>query len=126
MPGEIRVNHEDGFYSYAAKYLESDATELLAPAELDPSLIAELQNNAAEIFTRLKCKGMARTDFFVNEKTKKIYFNEINTLPGFTPISMYPKLWQVSGLAYADLLDELIHLAMIHQHCRQNLVTNYQ
>src|SRR3990167_981760 len=126
LPGEIRVNHADGFYSYTAKYIESNATELLTPAELDPLLVSQLQDTAAEIFTRLKCKGMARVDFFVNEKTGVIYFNEINTLPGFTPISMYPKLWQVSGLSYADLLDELIQLAMIHQHCRQNLVMSYQ
>lgn len=126
LPGEIRVNHSDGFYSYSAKYLESNATELLTPAELDPVLVTQLQNMAAEIFSRLKCKGMARVDFFVNEKTGMTYFNEINTLPGFTPISMYPKLWQVSGLSYACLLDELIQLAMTHQHCRQSLVTSYQ
>lgn len=126
LPGEIRVNHADGFYSYSAKYLESNATELLTPAELPPVLVTQLQTTAAEIFTRLKCKGMARVDFFVNEKTGVTYFNEINTLPGFTPISMYPKLWQISGLSYAHLLDELIQLAMIHHHCQQNLVTSYQ
>ena len=126
LPGEIRVNHTDGFYSYSAKYLESNATELLTPAELNSALVTQLQNTAAEIFARLKCKGMARVDFFVNEKTGVTYFNEINTLPGFTPISMYPKLWQVSGLSYTHLLDQLIQLAMTHHHCRQNLVTSYQ
>lgn len=123
--GEIRVNHPDGFYSYTAKYLESGQTDLIIPATLSPQLIEELTQAAADIFTRLKCKGMARVDFFVNDKTNEIYFNEINTLPGFTSISMYPKLWQASGLAYPDLLDELVRVAMIHQNCRQHLVTNY-
>lgn len=125
VAGEVRVNHPDGFYSYTAKYLESNQTDLIIPAELSPALAAELKQAAADIFTRLKCKGMARVDFFVNDKTQTIYFNEINTLPGFTSISMYPKLWQASGLAYPDLLDELIRLAMVHQNCRQHLVTNY-
>ncbi len=81
---------------------------------------------AADIFTSLKCKGMARVDFFVNDETGRIYFNEINTLPGFTSISMYPKLWQASGLDYSTLLDKLVNLALGHQHCRRQLVTSYQ
>lgn len=125
IAGEIRVHHPDGFYSYSAKYLESNQTDLIIPALLSPALQEGLKQAAAAIFTRLKCKGMARLDFFVNEQTETIYFNEINTLPGFTSISMYPKLWQASGLAYPDLLDELIRLAMVHQHCRKHLVTNY-
>ena len=68
---------------------------------------------------------MARVDFFVNDTTNEIHFNEINTLPGFTSISMYPKLWQATGLTYPDLLDELVKIAMIHQDCRQHIVTNY-
>ncbi|KTD46812.1 D-alanine--D-alanine ligase [Legionella rubrilucens] len=126
IAGEICVHHADGFYSYAAKYIESAATDLHVPAQLDNSLLNELQAIAGEIFTRLKCKGMARVDFFVNDKTGDIYFNEINTLPGFTPISMYPKLWQASGLGYPELLEELISLARIHHRCREQLVTNYQ
>ncbi|ASQ44944.1 D-alanine--D-alanine ligase family protein [Legionella clemsonensis] len=126
LPGEIRIHHTDGFYSYSAKYLESSQTELKVPAQLSSELVKRLQTIAGDIFTRLKCKGMARIDFFVDEQQNKIYFNEINTIPGFTPISMYPKLWQVSGLEYPQLLDELIHLAMIHQRCRQQLVTDYQ
>lgn len=125
VAGEIRVNHPDGFYSYSAKYLESNQTDLIIPAPLSPRLTEALKQAAAEVFVRLKCKGMARVDFFVNDKTETIYFNEINTLPGFTSISMYPKLWQASGLAYPDLLDELIHIAMAHQNCRKHLVTNY-
>ncbi|CEK11895.1 D-alanine--D-alanine ligase family protein [Legionella hackeliae] len=126
LPGEICVHHADGFYSYTAKYLESEQTELHVPAQLTPDMIKRIQTIAAEIFTRLKCKGMARVDFFVDEREGKIYFNEINTIPGFTPISMYPKMWQASGLEYSKLLDELINLAMIHQRCRQQLVTDYQ
>jgi D-alanine-D-alanine ligase len=126
LAGEICVNHADGFYSYTAKYLESNQTELHVPAKLDEGITKQLQGIAAEIFTRLKCRGMARVDFFVNEQNGNIYFNEINTLPGFTSISMYPKLWQASGLKYPELLDELVSLAMTHQRCRQQLVTSYQ
>lgn len=123
--GEIFVNHPDGFYSYTAKYLESGQTDLIIPAVLSEKLNERLKHAAADIFTRLKCKGMARVDFFVNDKTEDIYFNELNTLPGFTSISMYPKLWQATGLSYPDLLDELIQIAKIHHQCRQQLVTNY-
>lgn len=126
IAGEIRVHHADSFYSYSAKYLESNQTELHVPAKLDPKILKRLQTISCEIFTRLKCKGMARVDFFVNDQTGDIFFNEINTLPGFTSISMYPKLWQASGLAYPQLLDELVNLAMTHHRCRQQLVTSYQ
>lgn len=125
LVGQIRVNHPDGFYSYSAKYLESGQTDLIIPAPLNNKLNERLKEAAADIFTRLKCKGMARIDFFVNDKTEEIYFNELNTLPGFTSISMYPKLWQATGLNYPDLLDELIQIARTHHHCRQQLVTNY-
>lgn len=125
VAGEIRVNHPDGFYSYSAKYLESGKTELIVPASLSQAMYERLKQAAEDIFIRLKCKGMARIDFFVNEDTETIYFNEVNTLPGFTSISMYPKLWQASGLSYPDLLDELIRMAMVHENCRRHLVTNY-
>lgn len=126
IPGEIQVHHADGFYSYTAKYLESGQTELQIPARLDEELTRRLQDAAAHIFSALKCGGMARIDFFVNDEQRAIYFNEINTLPGFTSISMYPKLWQESGLAYPELLNRLIDLAMMHQRCREQLVTHYQ
>lgn len=125
IAGEIKVHHLDGFYSYTAKYLESTKTDLVIPAQLSDKVHARLKKAAADIFTRLKCKGLARVDFFVNEETEEIYFNEINTLPGFTSISMYPKLWQATGIEYSQLLDELIQLATIHQNCRKHLVTNY-
>jgi D-alanine-D-alanine ligase len=126
LPGEIRVNHPDGFYSYAAKYLDSDACDLFVPALLDAGWVTRLQAAASEIFVRLKCKGMARVDFFVNDETGNIYFNEINTLPGFTSISMYPKLWEASGVSYTTLLDNLIELALTHHQHRQKLMTHYQ
>lgn len=125
VAGEIKVNHPDGFYSYTAKYLESGQTDLMIPATLSPTLHEQIKQAASDIFTRLKCKGMARVDFFVNDAKNEFYFNEINTLPGFTSISMYPKLWRATGLDYPDLLDELIQIALTHQHCRQHLVTNY-
>lgn len=126
IAGEIRVNHADGFYSYSAKYLESEQTELCVPAQLAPAQLNQLQQAARDIFIRLKCKGLARVDFFVDEAKNQIYFNEINTLPGFTSISMYLKLWQASGLTYSALLDQLIELALMHQRYREQLVTHYQ
>ena len=126
LPGEIRVHHIDGFYSYTAKYLESDKTDLLVPAVLDDRLVGLIQQAAADIFVSLKCKGMARVDFFVNDEKGDIYFNEINTIPGFTSISMYPKMWQASGLTYSALLDRLVQLAITRHECRQQLVRHYQ
>lgn len=126
IAGEIKVNHTDGFYSYTAKYLESNGCELHIPARLEEHFVRDLQKMAGEIFTRLKCKGLARVDFFVDDNNQRIYFNEINTLPGFTSISMYPKLWQASGLDYPSLLDRLVNLALGHQNCRKQLVTSYQ
>lgn len=126
VPGEIRVHHADGFYSYAAKYLEDNQTDLDVPARLDESVTRRLQQMASDIFTRLKCRGMARIDFFVNDENGAIYFNEINTLPGFTSISMYPKLWVASGLLYSELLDQLIFLAINHRQRKNQQITHYQ
>ncbi len=126
LPGEIRVHHEDGFYSYAAKYVDSDATELLVPASLEKGLVTRLQQGASDAFLSLHCQGMARVDFFLNEETNQIYFNEINTIPGFTSISMYPKMWGASGLSYSVLLDRLIDLAVERQAHRVRLVRQYQ
>lgn len=125
LPGEIKVGHADGFYSYAAKYLQSDDSKLCIPAVLDEEAIRHVQRAAADIFMRLRCHGLARVDFFVQAEMNKIYFNEINTLPGFTSISMFPKLWEASGLSYSALLDRLIHLAQRRQRSREQLVTDY-
>lgn len=126
IAGEIQVKHPDGFYSYTAKYLESEQTDLVIPAAMNEALLHRLQQAAIDIFIRLKCKGLARVDFFVNEEDNAIYFSEINTLPGFTSISMYPKLWQASGIPYPELLEQLIQLALNRQHIRKQLVTHYQ
>ena len=124
--GEIKVNHSDGFYSYTAKYIESQQTDLIIPAVLSDELLHRLQQCAAYIFTKLKCSGLARIDFFVNDTTQEIYFNEANTLPGFTTISMYPKLWKYSGIEYKELLNKLIDLGLNRKERRENLVTDYK
>ncbi|MDX2345645.1 MAG: D-alanine--D-alanine ligase family protein, partial [Legionella sp.] len=125
VPGEIKTDHSDGFYSYAAKYTECEALELCIPADLDADLTRRLQVAAVEIFIRLRAAGLARVDFFVQDDKNKIYFNEINTLPGFTTVSMFPKLWEASGLNYSVLLDRLIRAALERQLKREALVTDY-
>lgn len=125
-PGEIKINHHDGFYSYLAKYSQSDTTQLTIPASLNSELIKKLRDISSDIFINLKCSGMARVDFFVDDIKNQIYFNEINTIPGFTASSMYPKLFEASGITYTNLLDQLIELAIVHHNRRQHLVTHYQ
>ncbi|MFY9443604.1 MAG: D-alanine--D-alanine ligase [Bacillota bacterium] len=115
LPGEILPNHD--FYSYDAKYIDENGAVLQIPADLDQALIAKVQETAVRVFEVLECSGMARVDFFLKDNGDLIV-NEINTLPGFTRISMYPKLWEVSGLPYSELLDRLIHLA-IERHARE-------
>lgn len=114
VPGEIIPHHE--FYSYEAKYIDEDGAGLQIPAELPNDVVEEIQQQAVKTFLTLNCEGMARVDFFVT-KEHKLYVNEINTIPGFTKISMYPKLWEASGLPYTELIDRLITLA-IQRHNR--------
>ena len=109
VPGEIIPGRE--FYDYAAKYLE-DTSQLLVPAPLRPAQVKQVQRLAIEAFQATECAGMARVDFFLEKKTGKIYVNEINTIPGFTSISMYPRMWEASGLPYSRLIDRLIELAL--------------
>ncbi len=109
LPGEIRPGAE--FYDYDDKYASGTA-ELIIPAELPPGVTEQLQAMAIEAFKALRCEGMARVDFFYEPDGRGLLLNEINTIPGFTPISMYPKMWEASGLAYPDLIDELIRLAL--------------
>jgi D-alanine-D-alanine ligase len=114
IAGEIITSHE--FYNYAAKYLDEKNLQLLIPAQnLSITQVQELTQLAREIFLLTGCEGMARVDFFVDKKTNEIILNELNTIPGFTHLSMYPLLWQASGLAYADLLDKLLQLAIAKQ-----------
>ena len=108
VPGEI-VPHRE-FYDYTAKYLE-EGTQLLIPADLKPPQVKKIQTMAVEAFRVLELSGMARVDFFLEKKGIKIYLNEVNTIPGFTSISMYPKLWEASGIPFRELIDKLIELA---------------
>ncbi|MCU1340967.1 MAG: D-alanine--D-alanine ligase [Candidatus Acidoferrum typicum] len=116
IPGEI-VPHRE-FYDYAAKYLE-EGTRLLIPAKLNRAQVKRFQEFAVRAFRSLECLGMARVDFFLEHRTGKILLNEINTIPGFTSISMYPKLWEASGLSYRNLLDRLIELALAQHREKQ-------
>jgi D-alanine-D-alanine ligase len=119
--GEIIPSHE--FYSYEAKYLDPKGAELLIPATLQAGQLQQLKDLAIKIFNCLDCSGMARIDFFIEKQSQKIYFNELNTIPGFTQISMYPKLWEASGLSYQQLLTQLIELALA-RHRRLALLTS--
>ncbi len=109
VPGEIIPSRE--FYDYAAKYLE-EGSQLIIPAPLTRAQTRRVQDLAVRAFLAIDCAGMARVDFFLEKRTGRIYVNEINTIPGFTSISMYPKLWEASGLPYQKLLDRLIELAL--------------
>jgi D-alanine-D-alanine ligase len=114
VPGEIVSSHE--FYDYEDKYID-DTCQLLVPAPLDEAVAAEVRALAIDAYRALRCEGMARVDFFYDERDRGFLVNEVNTIPGFTPISMYPKLWEASGLAYPDLIDELVRLAVErHDH----------
>ena len=115
VPGEI-VPHRE-FYDYAAKYLE-DGTQLLIPAALKPAQTKQIQKYAVAAFRALELSGMARVDFFVEKKGGKIFLNEVNTIPGFTSISMYPKMWEASGIPFRELIDKLIQLAL-EQHAEK-------
>ncbi len=107
--GEIVPKHS--FYSYKAKYLDKSGADLIIPAEVPSNIKRKIQETAIKVFKVLNCRGLGRVDFFL-EKDGTILVNEINTLPGFTSISMYPKLWQESGIGYSELIDKLIELAL--------------
>ncbi|MDR2539893.1 MAG: D-alanine--D-alanine ligase [Chlamydiales bacterium] len=109
LPGEIEPLHE--FYSYEAKYMNTKGARLHVPAALAKEQITQIQTTAMTVFRTLCCEGMARVDFFLT-KHQELLVNEINTIPGFTRISMYPKLWEISGLSYSQLIDQLIQLAI--------------
>ncbi|HKD49823.1 MAG TPA: D-alanine--D-alanine ligase family protein [Candidatus Acidoferrum sp.] len=121
IPGEI-VPHRE-FYDYTAKYLEQ-GSQILIPAKLKPAQVKTIQKYAVEAFRALELSGMARVDFFVEKKAGKIYLNEVNTIPGFTSISMYPKMWEASGIPFRQLIDKLIELAL-EMH-REKARTKYE
>jgi D-alanine-D-alanine ligase len=109
VPGEVTPAAE--FYDYEDKYLDG-AAALTIPADLAPDVVARFQDLALQAYRALRAEGMARVDFLYEEGGRGPLLNEINTIPGFTPISMYPKLWAASGLAYDELIDELVELAL--------------
>ncbi len=123
IAGEINPRHE--FYSYQAKYLDENGAALLVPAPISPAQLAEVKKWAALAFTTLECEGLARVDFFLDRKTGQFYFNEVNTLPGFTAISMYPKLWEASGISYAELLSRLVDLALRRGQEKKALIHDF-
>jgi D-alanine-D-alanine ligase len=118
LPGEVVPGKE--FYDYAAKYLD-EGSELVIPAKLSKAQTKHVQQMAVAAFQAVDCSGLARVDFLMEPKSGKIYVNEINTMPGFTSISMYPKMWAASGLKYPDLIDRLIQLGIErHQEKKKN------
>jgi D-alanine-D-alanine ligase len=122
LPGEVIPTHE--FYSYEAKYLDEEGARFEIPVALPPSVLENLQKMAIEAYRVLCCEGMARVDFFL-KADGQLFLNEINTIPGFTKISMYPKLWAASGLNYSDLLDRLIELALERHGNESSLKTTF-
>ena len=123
VPGEIVPCNE--FYDYNAKYVDEKSNAII-PAKLPNTVVKKIQQYALRAFRALDCAGMARVDFLLTKKTNRIYLNEINTIPGFTSISMYPKLWQASGVSYSALLDTLIQLAIERHKAKSKLKTAYQ
>lgn len=124
VPGEINPTHE--FYSYAAKYLDEKGATLIIPAKLDPDETQRAQEIARSVFTVLECEGMARVDLFLDRASGKFFFNELNTIPGFTSISMYPKLWEASGISYRELLSKLIDLAISRHKKKKKLAREFR
>lgn len=122
VPGEIIPRHE--FYSYEAKYLDENGALLEIPAKLPPDIIKEIQETAVKAFKVLCCEGMARVDFFLRDN-REVIVNEINTIPGFTKISMYPKMWEASGISYTELIDRLIQLAIERFDREKKLKTSF-
>jgi len=121
--GEVKPHHE--FYSYESKYTDENGAHIHIPAQIPEIIKEDIQKIAKKAFTELACDGMCRADFFYGDNGK-VYLNEINTIPGFTTISMYPKLWEASGLGYSELLDELITLAIERKRMSDRLVRDFK
>lgn len=123
VPGEVISNHE--FYSYDAKYIDEHGAILEIPAKISDQITKQIQKLAIKTFQALSCEGLGRIDFFLKDNGE-IIVNEINTIPGFTKISMYPKLWEASGISYTELIDKLIQLAIERFEKEQKLKTSYK
>jgi D-alanine-D-alanine ligase len=121
LAGEIVPGEE--FYSYEDKYV-TDGAQLLVPAPIPPAAMDEVRGLAVRVFGLLRCEGLARVDFFYEQSGRGFLCNEVNTMPGFTPISMYPKLWLQSGMTYAELIDRLVELAL-ERHARRRRNTKH-
>jgi D-alanine-D-alanine ligase len=126
LPGEVVPSRE--FYSYESKYFDAgeDASELLIPAPLSPELTERVRELAVEVYQAIDCAGMARVDFLLSGETGELVVNEVNTIPGFTSISMYPKLWEATGIPYSELIDRLIELAIERYEDKARSETSYQ
>ena len=126
VPGEILPSRE--FYSYDAKYLDTgeDASDLLIPAPISPEQTELARDLAIRAYKAIDCAGMARADFLLSGETGELYINELNTLPGFTVISMYPKLWKATGIPYPELIDRLIECALERFEDKERSETSYQ
>jgi D-alanine-D-alanine ligase len=122
VPGEIIPSNE--FYDYDAKYVDG-ASQSVIPADLDPDLADRIRALAVKAFLSIGCEGMARVDFLLSRDDGALYLNEVNTIPGFTSISMYPKLFEADGIAYGDLLDRLIAFALLRQEQRSTLQRSF-
>lgn len=125
VAGEVRPTSKHEFYSYASKYLDENGAELLIPAPISKELQEKVRTVAKDIFLALECEGMARVDLFLERGTNQIYFNEINSIPGFTKISMYPKLMDASGITYSALLTHLVSLATDRYSRKKELSREY-
>ncbi|MFP5520117.1 MAG: D-alanine--D-alanine ligase family protein [Bdellovibrionia bacterium] len=122
LPGEVRATHE--FYSYEAKYIDEKGAEIIIPAQLDANTVKRIQDMACLTYKTMGCDGLTRVDFFLTEKGE-LYINEINTIPGFTKISMYPQMWQASGVSYRQLISELIEMGFERHRIDSQLVTDF-
>lgn len=124
VPGEIIVSHADGFYSYDAKYVDPDGSSWKIPADIPAETAERVRHLSIETFRTLELSGLSRVDFFLDRRTSALYVNEVNTIPGFTAISMYPKMWEASGLSATALVSRLIDLAIERRAERRALKTN--
>lgn len=123
IAGEIIPTHE--FYSYESKYLDENGAHLKIPAELSPEKMDEVRALAQKTFSVLELEGMSRVDFFVDKNSGEVFLNEVNTIPGFTSISMYPKMWDATGIGYSELLSRLVDLAVARHRRKKALVREF-
>jgi D-alanine-D-alanine ligase len=123
LPGEIITGHD--FYDYEDKYID-DTARTEVPARLPKKIIEKIQRDAITAFQAIDGSGLARADFFVENQTNRVIINEVNTMPGFTSISMYPKMWEASGISYSELIDRLIELAVERYNDRARNLTSYE